>query len=432
MSPAPIPPSLPAPGPGSVSRRTFLRAAGVSIALPFLESLAGTKVPAASPKRLVAVCTGLGMRPQTFFPREFGPTCALSPVLQPLAALRGEFTVISHMDHPGIYTKHGSTGSILSGVDHTHAAPGQNTSVDQVAARHVGYQTRFPSVHISLGGTEGPSWSPSGIQMREETSPMDLFEKLFVEGSAAERRAVKARLDQESSVLDLVREQAKRLGRNIHAPDRQKLDEYLTAIREAEERIQGMKRWADHPKPKVEFDSKAHAHGGYDYETLSPLMFDLLLLAIQTDTSRVFTAGYATHNHVIELDGVTTGYHSLSHHGQVPEKLKQLQIIETFYIAQLARFMEKLKAARTAQGSLLSDTMIFFGSGLSDASTHSNRDLPIVIAGGGFKHLGHVDAMRKSGTQTPLNNLFTTMLQHFGVEVERFNNATGTFTAFHA
>jgi hypothetical protein len=414
-----------------VLRRNFLRATGVSIALPFFESKSGAKAPAASPKRMVAVCTGLGMHPQSFFPKDFGRRCTLSPVLQPLEKLRDDFTVFSHMDHPGIYTKHGSTRSILSGVDPDHAESGQNVSIDQVAASHVGYQTRFPSVHISLGGAEGPSWTRSGIKMREETDPLQLFEKLFVEGSVAEKQAVKAKLADEHSVLDLVREQAKRLERNINAPDRQKLDEYLTAIREAEERIQGLQRWVDASKPKVEFDD-ARAHGVYDYATLSPLMFDLLFLAIQTDTSRVFTAGFATHNNIIELDGVNTGYHSLSHHGQLPDNLRQLQIIETFYIAQLARFMEKLKGARTEHGTLLSDTMVFFGSGLSDAATHSNRDLPLILAGGGFKHGGHVDAMQKSGTQTPLNNLFTTILQNFGVEIDRFNNATGTFTDFQA
>jgi hypothetical protein len=423
-------PNFSSPTVAGVSRRTFLRAAGVSIALPFFESLAGAKALPAAPKRLVAICTGLGMRPQSFFPSDFGSGCALSPVLQPLATLREDFTVFSHMDHPGIYTKHGSTQSILSGVDPAHAAPGQNVSVDQVAARHVGQQTRFPSVHISLGAAESPSWTASGIKVREETSPFELFEKLFVEGSAAEKKALKAKLNQDRSVLDLVREQAKRLGQNINQPDRQKLDEYLTAIREAEEGIQGMQRWADKPKPGVDFDDRVHAHGSFDYATLSPLMFDLLFLAIQTDTSRVFTAGFGTHNHVIELDGVNTGYHTLSHHGQLPERLKQLQIIETFYIAQMARFMEKLKGARTEHGTLLSDTMVFFGSGLSDASVHSNRDLPLILAGGGFKHGGHVDAMRKNGTQTPLNNLFTTLLQNFGVEIDRFNNATGTFTDF--
>ena len=184
---------------------------------------------------------------------------------------------------------------------------------------------------------------------------------------------------------------------------------------------------AGNTKPKVDFDSSVTSHGAMDYATLSPLMFDLLYLAIQSDSSRVFTAGFGMHNHVIELDGVTTGYHGLTHHGRRPEKLKQLRIIDAFYIEQMARFMAKLKGATTNNGNLLEETMVFFGSGLGDASRHSNRDLPVILAGGGFNHGSHINAMQKTGQQTPLNNLFTSMLQKFGVEIDRFNNATETF-----
>lgn len=208
--------------------------------------------------------------------------------------------------------------------------------------------------------------------------------------------------------------------------DRNKLDEYLTAIREAESRIQGMQRWQDIPKPEVEFDKSFNAHGSMDYPTLSPLMFDLLFLAIQSDSSRVLTAGFGMHNKVIEIDGVTTGYHGLTHHGNLPERLRQLRIIDAFYVQQMSRFMAKLKNTKTAGSNLLDETMVFFGSGLGDASRHSNRDLPIILAGGGFKHGRHIDCTQHTGTQTPLNNLFTTMLQNFGVEIDRFNNATGT------
>lgn len=410
-----------------VSRRSFLKAAGISIALPALESLAA---PAKTkpPMRMVCICSALGMHPGSFFPKAYGRGYELSTVLSPLEGLRDDFTVFSHMDHPGIFSKHGSTNSILSGVNAGQAAPGENVSVDQVAAQHVGYQTRFPSVHISLGGSQGSSWSPSGIKVREEDDPLDLFRKLFVNDSEAAKRERKLELDQQGSVLDLVREQAKRFERSVNAPDRAKLEEYLTAIREAEQRIQGMKRWEDVPKPTVKFDEDEHAHGNMDYETLSPLMFDLLFLAIQSDTSRVFTAGFGVHNHVIELDGVKDGYHSLSHHGNREDKLKQLRTIETFYIAQMARFMEKLKNARTERSNLLDETMVWFGSGLGDAARHSNRDLPLILAGGGLKHGTHLDCKRPNGSQTPLNNLFTTMLQNFGVETDRFNNATGTMS----
>ena len=218
-------------------------------------------------------------------------------------------------------------------------------------------------MQISLGGSQGASWTASGIKVREETDPLDLFRRLFVNDPKAAKESRKLELDQQGSVLDLVRGQAKRLAQDINAPDRQKLDEYLTAIREAEERIQGMQRWQDVPKPTVDFDSSVNAHGNMDYPTLSPLMFDLLFLAIQSDSSRVFTAGFGMHNHVIEIDGVNTGYHGLTHHGDLPDRLKQLRII---------------------------------------------------------------NAIKHDGARTPLNNLFTTMLQKFGVEIDRFNNANGT------
>lgn len=376
--------------------------------------------------RMVCISSALGMNPQAFFPTSFDDDYELSPTLRSLTDLRNDFTVFSHMDHPGIYTKHGAMNSLLSGIDAKKASAGENFSMDQVAAAHVGYQTRFPSVHISLGGSQGASWTASGIKVREESDPLDLFRKLFVNDPEAAKQARKLELDQQGSVLDLVRGQATRLEKSVNPADREKLDEYLTAIREAESRIQGMQRWQDVPKPTVEFDDSVNAHGNMDYPTLSPVMFDLLFLAIQSDSSRVFTAGFGMHNHVIEIDGVNTGYHGLTHHGNLPERLKQLRIIDAFYIEQMARFMAKLKKTKTAGSNLLDETMVFFGSGLGDASRHSNRDLPIVLAGGGFKHGRHVDATQHTGTQTPLNNLFTTMLQNFGVEIARFNNATGT------
>ena len=372
------------------------------------------------------------MNPESFFPKSFERGYELSPVLKPLAELRDDFTVFSHMDHPGIYTKHGAMNSLLSGIDAKGAAVGENVSLDQLAAAYVGYQTRFPSVHISLGGSQGSSWSPSGIKVREESDPLDLFRKLFVNDPEAAKQARKLELDRQGSVLDLVREQADRVGRSINQTDRDKLDEYLTAVREAEARIQGMQRWEDVPKPQVEFDDTTNAHGNMDYATLSPLMFDLLFLAIQSDTSRVFTAGFGMHNHVIELDGVSDGYHGLTHHGNLPERLKQLRIIETFYIEQMARFIAKLKDSRTECGTLLQETMVFFGSGLGDAARHSNRNLPLVLAGGGLKHGTHLDCKRSNGEQTPLSNLFTTMLHNFGIEIERFNNATGSMSQLQA
>lgn len=410
------------------SRRSFLKAAGVSIALPFLESL-NAATSDVSPKRMVFVSTGLGMNPRTFFPQKFGNDFAPSPVLPAMMKHRGEFTLFSHMDHPNIFTKHAGIKSLLNGVLNKNAKPGQNVSIDQVAANHLGYTTRFPSLHISLGGAESASFSPSGILLRQETSPNELFKKLFVADSEAARKQRALELEEQGSVLDLVRMQARRLERGVSRADRVKLEEYLTAIRDAEKRLQGMRRWQKVKKPKVskdEYDPTARGHGNMDYAFLGPIMFDLLALALQSDSSRVITANFSMHNRVIELDGVSTGYHSLSHHGNRERHLRQLQIIETFYMEQLSRFIGTLKSSKTMGGSLFDDTMVFFGSGISDASRHSNRNLPIILAGGGLKHQGHYDAkQRHNGKQTPLNNLFTTMLQHFGVEIDSFNGATG-------
>ena len=416
------------PASAARSRRHFLKGAGISIALPFLESL--DAAPAgAQPKRMVFVSTGLGMNPRTFFPKETGADFAPSPVLEPMMEHRGEFTLFSHIDHPQIFNKHAGIKSLLNGVPNNNAKPGENVSIDQVAASHLGYTTRFPSLHISLGGAENASYTPSGIKLRQETSPGDLFKKLFVADSAAARKGRALELEEQGSVLDLIRAQARRLERSVSRADKEKLDEYLTAIREAEERLQGIRRWQKVEKPKVtkdEYDPAERSHGSMDYGFLGPIMFDLLALALRSDSSRIITANFGMHNKVIELDGVTTGYHSLSHHGLREEKVEQLAIIETFYMDQLARFIGKLKGAKTDAGSLFDDTMVFFGSGISDASRHSNRDLPVILAGGGLKHKGHHDAkQRHNGRQTPLNNLFTTMLQHFGIETGAFNDATG-------
>ena len=412
------------------NRRLFLKAAGVSIALPALESLAApTRKPAGEPMRMVCISSALGLYPGAFFPKSFGTNYELSPTLQPMEKLRDQFTVFSHMDHPGIFSKHGAMKSVLSGVSPSGAPAGTAVSMDQVAAEHVGYRTRFPSLHVCLGGSLGASWTKSGIKVREHGNPRDLFKLLFVQDSAAATSQREKQLDEQGSILDLLRAQTKQFERRTSPSDKRKLDEYLTAIREAEIKLQGMQKWLNTPKPSVEYDATGHPHSDMDYGFLAPLMFDLLLLAIQSDSCRVFTAGFGMHNRTIELDGVTGGYHGLSHHGNVAAQLRQLQVIDKFYFEQMARFMGRLRdttLGNRGDGTLLDNTMVLFGTGLGDAARHSNRDLPTVIAGGGFKHRGHVDAKLPRGQQTPLNNLYTTMLQNFGVETERFNNATGT------
>lgn len=402
-------------------RRSFLKGIGVSIALPFLPSntlLGGAsvgRVPAG--KRMVCVASGLGMNPNNFFPKDFGKDFTVSRTLEPLLGVKDDLTIFSHMDHPNLFNKHAGMQTLLTGY-------GKTASVDQVAANHVGYRTRFPSLHISIGASQKNSKGPKGIVQREYQDPRDLFTKLFVNDSAKASKELAFEIERQGSVLDLVRDRAKLLEKSVNQEDRDKLDEYLSAIREAEVKLQGMKSWRDKPKPTPKYKIERPS-GSVDYPTLAPMMFDLLYLAIQSDSSRVITAGFGMHNRVIGIDGVKEGYHNLSHHGKNEDKLSQLLLIERFYMEQYGRFIGKLKGTKTESGNLLNDTMVLFGSGLSDASRHSNRDLPIILAGGGFSHQGHVDAIQRDGRQTPLNNLYTTMLQNFGVEIEKFNDATG-------
>jgi len=327
------------------------------------------------------------------------------------------------MDHPNVYSGHGGLSSFLNGRGR---GVGSLPTVDQVAANAIGYNTRFPSIHLSLGGRGSQSFTVSGSPVRE-VGCKTVFDQMFVQDSEAAKKALQKEIAEQGSILDLVLSQAKYLGRNVNRNDREKLDEYLTAVRDAEVRLQGQQKWIKVKKPTLkelgyEEDRKMF---DVDYEGSAALTFDLIRLAIQSQSSKVFTVNFGMHNRRLDLDGVKTGYHSLSHHGKIPDKLKQLEIIESFYVSQVSRFIDEIKKLKGENGNLLDDTMVMFGSALSDAARHSNRKLPIMIAGGGFKHQGHYNAKQHNGKATPLSNLYTTMLQNFGIEMEKYNTATG-------
>lgn len=371
------------------------------------------------------------MYPGAFFPKNFGQKFAASASLKPMMKHLGDFTVFSDIDHPNVRGGHGGLPNFWNGGSFGSRPASQIATVDQVAAAAVGYNTRFPSLHISLGGKGSPSITPSGTKVRTEGSAKQLFNKLFVEDSAVAKRRLAKDIEEQGSILDLVRAQAKSVGNQINHKDKEKLDEYLTAIRDAERRLQGLKKWQHVPKPKADSsivnidhrEAKADKNG---FDTQAAMMFDLVHIAIESDSSRVFTISFGMHNHRIDLEGISSGYHSLSHHGRRPNMLAQLEILEANYVSQVSRLVDKLKASTGERGNLLDDTMVFFGSALSDAARHSNRNLPIMLAGGGLKHQGHVSVQQKHNKMvTPLNNLYTTMLQNFGLEVEKYNSATG-------
>ena len=248
-----------------------------------------------------------------------------------------------------------------------------------------------------------------------------------MEGSPAEVQREEARLAEGRSILDTVSEQAKRLGKQVTTGDRDKLDEYFTSVREMEQRLQAMQAWLRVPKPKVDLAPPVDVTDTADMIGRMDALFDLLPFALATDSTRVITL-FIGESGVPAIPGVTMADHELSHHGQEPEKVAQLRLIEEAKAKSIARLLKKLKATEESGQSLLHNTAVLFGSNLGNASNHSTSNLPILLAGGGFKHGQHLVVAPRGDLKqsTPLSNLFVTMLQHLGIETEKFATSTGT------
>jgi hypothetical protein len=302
-------------------------------------------------------------------------------------------------------------------------------SLDQFAAEHIGGLTRFHSLALS-SEYAGLSWTRSGALVPASTSPARVFAKLFLDGKPGEVKAQLDRLEDGRSVLDDVRDQAKGLRTGLGSDDRDKLDEYVTSVRELEQRLAVAQEWSKKPKPKVDVAPPKDIPDAADLIGRARLLFDLSFLALQTDSTRLITIMLAGTTFVPPIAGVTLGHHDLSHHGKDPGKLEQLKIIEVETMKTLRDFLTKLKQAREEGVSLLGRTMVFLGSNLGDASSHSVKNLPALLAGGGFRHGQHLQFDQKDSP--PLCNLFVSMLQRLGVEADRFSTSTGTLTGLEA
>ena len=415
-----------------IDRRTMLVGSGAAIALPFLESLAGAKEtrgnqqPGETKMRMVCIGLEYGLYPTDFFPNETGRDYQLPKLLTPLKSVKDDFTVFSHLDHPGVTGGHFAEHTFLSGIksNHAKAQPEGNITVDQKAAEFVGDQTRFPSMQLALGGG-GISWTRNAVEIPPITDLQILFDALFLETPDSKRKRLSDSYQLSGSILDVVREEARALKKRSSHQDLEKLDEYFTSIRELEKRIVQSEAWLSQPKPKSDYRLPRSLPGTFSEEV--PLYYDLMKLALETDSTRVISLGINGWRGNPGLPGVTKGYHDITHHGRAENKLKQLATIEMFHTRQYARFLESLKRTQaSADHSLLDQTMVLFGSGLGNANSHSNRNLPIVLAGGGFHHGEHKAYSKAGGRQTPACNLFVTMLQRFGVDVEQFGTSTGT------
>jgi hypothetical protein len=407
-----------------LTRRTFLRAAGVSLALPWLEALADQ--PAARPpRRMVCVCTPLGLHAPYFFPQAAGRDYALTPYLDVFRELRNDFTVISGLAHPETGPSHDSIYNFLTAAPHPERRAGfrNSISLDQEAASHLGGETRFPSLALSCEGFS-LSWTRSGAIVPSDSWPSSVFARLFLEGRPDERAAQVQRIRDGRSILDAVGEQAKSLEPRLGASDRDKLDEYFNSVRELERGLARSEEWSQRPRPRVEARPPQNNNNPADVVGKAQLMFDLIHLALQTDSTRLITLLLLGTSLVPPIQGVSLGHHDLSHHGQDPTKIAQLRTVELEKLRTFRAFLAKLKDTREHGATLLDHTTVFFSSNLGNASSHSTRNLPILLAGGGFRHGQHLAF--DAANAPPLSNLYVSMLRRLGINADRFGSSTGT------
>ena len=405
-----------------LNRRQFLHGTGIALALPLMESqLSGAEEKLdANPRRLVCIGNHLGYYPGSFFPETAGKGYRTSPTLKHLNAHRDDFTVFSNLDD-GMTGGHKGVQSFLSGIrkDESAGFPDKNMTIDQAAAEHVGSATRFPSITAGLDNGTDLSWTRSGVRIPPVNNPARLFEALFVQSDAASIGKERTRLTHRSSVLDALRESAGELDGKLSAADRQKLDQYLTSVRDVEKQLQMSQAWLDKPKPASPIDPVADQERMHLEEI--PLFYELLTLALQTDSTRVATLEIPMGFRTSELE--VGSYHGLSHHSKSEERLEQLQIVDAYLMTQFAHFIDQMK-----QAQVFDHTAVVLGSGMGNGSSHSNRNLPVILAGGGMNHQGHMVCPVEDHKRVPLSNLWLSTLQWFGVEADRFGKSTGTFS----
>lgn len=414
------------------------------LALPYLEAMMPASTlalpePQITP-RMGIFYFGMGMNVRQFFPTDDGPGFTPSRILKPLEEHRGDFTVLS-----GTYLQHGGghkgTYTFTTGVPREQK---QSISFDQLAAEAIGKDTRFPSLQMSIkrgtgfGGTDLAtlSWNRQGVPIPAQNDPSVLFDRLFRPPTARQKAQQAGEFRQRQSVLDLVRDDAARLEKKLGQTDRRQLDQYFHSVRELEKELERQVQWSSKAKPDPRLDGLGDystpiapdRDGEFSYEAYSKLMYDLIALAFQTDSTRVITYVVRT-----ELRGgsypewgLSKDYHSLTHHGNDPQNLEELAKADTIYMHHWAHFLRRLKSIREGDGTLLDRTLLGFSSGMGIG--HSRDLLPTVLSGGadlGIRHQGHL----RLPPNTPLSNLWLTMMDRVGARVPgQLHDSTGRIT----
>jgi len=368
--------------------------------------------------RLVCIGTYLGFHQQSFYPASTGFDYETSELLKPIDHLRQDYTVFSGLDHRA-GNGHGNWSTFLAGQKNN------KITLDQIAAPQISHNSRFESLQISAGKVSRPmNFTKSGIALPMIERPSVLYKKLF--SSPDDRQRLDYLLDSGQSALDSVRDQAQRLHRRVSKQDQQKLEEYFSALRDVEQRVLKQRENLASPIATVDYELP-------EYDPIAPtlmlecenIMYDLMALALQTDSSRVITMNIGGLGQVFTLDGRTlrAGYHALSHHGNDKDKIRDLVRVELEHIRSFARFLEQLQQKTDANNQpLLDSTLVLLGTGMGDSSRHSNRNLPTLVAGGGLKHGQHL-AFDPKDDSALLGDLYITMLQQLGLETETFSNA---------
>ncbi len=413
----------------AINRRSFLRAAGVLLALPALESL-GTAAVAATgaPRRMVCVNTSLGLHGEYLFPTKTGRDYALTPYLEVLKDFRNDFTIFSGVSHPEVDGGHSSEASFLTAAVHPGSSSFRNSiSLDQFAVEKLAPDTRIPFLALATDRSS-LSYSRAGVQIPSDKKPSAIFRKLFVDGTPAEVKQQVQRLKDGQSIMDTVHAQAKKIEREATTADRERLDQYFTAVREVEQRLVKAEAWSQRPKPKITAPVPNDIADRKDIVGRTRLLFDVMHLALQTDSTRFITLSIDGMNDVPPIQGVTIDHHNLSHHGKDPEKLAQLKIVESLEMQALRDFLAKLRDSKETGGSVLDRTTVLYGSNLGNASSHDTKNMPIIVAGGGFKHGQHVAFDQRNNTAT--GQIFVSMLQRLGIEADQFASGKGRVNGF--
>lgn len=382
-----------------------------------------------APRRLFAICNNLGVLHDPFFPKDYGRNYTLSPYLQNLAEYREDFTVMSGVSHPNVDGGHPSDIAFLTAAPHPASSSFRNSiSLDQLIAERIGNLTRFPSLTLSVNGSfRALSWTRSAVAVPPEERASNVFKQLFLQGTADEVERRIQELDTGKSILDAVAEQARDLQRNLGSRDRNRLDQYLTSVRDLEHRLQESKGWEHKPKPVVSVPPPIDPTSPAQYMEKVKIMYDLARLAFETDSTRAITLMLnSVATPVMQIDGetITDGYHNLSHHGMAPDKLAQLGIIDHWHMKLLGELFKGLQGTHEGDRTLLDRTMVLYGSNLGDANAHSTTNLPILFAGGGFRHGQHLAFDREQNY--PLPNLFVSILQRMGIEERSFASGKAT------